>query len=325
MITLEFSGKNVQKAIEDGLLKLNKTLEEVDIEIISPGGLFRKAKVAITIKTDNTKKSQAPKEEKTSKEKKKSKEVEPLKVESEKKEKVQPKVESEKKVKSQEGNKKQFKGAKEKLPKKEKEAAEKGKISQDAKQKQFIPRQESIGIRKSQDLPITKVAARKEKEERQERPKVEVTEEVASKAITFLENVLKMMNVDFALSKNIKDGELNLSIECDNGVVIGYRGETLDSLEYLTSLIINKSDDKYYRINLDCNDYRSKRVETLTALAKRMADRATKTGRKVVLEPMSSSSRKIIHSVLNNNERIITKSKGRDPNRRIIIIPKRYK
>lgn len=320
MITLEFTGKNVQKAIEEGLAKLNKTLEEVDIKVISPGGLFRKAKVAITINTENSQindkeniqvKSEEATQQINSSQENKKETIEATALENNEE--------------SNEISKKQFKPVKtEKISKKEAKSTEKSKSNQEALNKQTIVKQENNN-KKVEDITINKVSAHKENDERQERPKANVNDEIANKATTFLENLLNMMNVDFALSSNIKDGELYLSIECESGAVIGYRGETLDALEYLTSLVINKSDDKYYRINIDCNDYRSKRIETLTALAKRMAEKATKTGRRVVLEPMSSSSRKIIHSVLNDNERIITKSEGREPNRRIVIIPKRFK
>ena len=103
------------------------------------------------------------------------------------------------------------------------------------------------------------------------------------------------------------------------GILIGRRGETLDALQYLTSLKINRGQDNYTRITLDTENYRAKREDTLVRLANRMANRAVKSGRKVVLEPMNPYERRIIHSALQANKNVETHSEGEEPNRRVVI------
>ena len=102
-------------------------------------------------------------------------------------------------------------------------------------------------------------------------------------------------------------------------MLIGRRGETLDALQYLTSLYVNRGQEGYTRVTLDTENYRAKREEALTRLANRMANRAVKTGRKVVLEPMNPYERRILHSALQKNENVSTHSEGEEPNRHVVI------
>ena len=110
----------------------------------------------------------------------------------------------------------------------------------------------------------------------------------------------------------------NLSSE-DLGIVIGHRGETLDALQYLTSLVVNKETDEYYRVLLDAEGYRDRRKETLIRLANKLARKAVKTGRKVVLEPMPPHERRIIHMALKDDEKVKSYSKGKEPFRKVMI------
>jgi spoIIIJ-associated protein len=105
------------------------------------------------------------------------------------------------------------------------------------------------------------------------------------------------------------------------GIIIGRRGQTLDSLQYLVSLVVNKNKGRegYVKVILDTEDYRRKREETLVRLAKRLADGVVKTGKKVELEPMNPYERRIIHSALQNNDRITTFSEGEEPYRKVVI------
>ena len=103
------------------------------------------------------------------------------------------------------------------------------------------------------------------------------------------------------------------------GALIGRRGETLDALQYLTSLKVNRGQEGYTRVTLDTENYRAKREDTLVRLANRMANRAVKTGRKVSLEPMNPYERRIIHSALQANEAVDTHSEGDEPNRHVVI------
>jgi spoIIIJ-associated protein len=107
------------------------------------------------------------------------------------------------------------------------------------------------------------------------------------------------------------------------GILIGRRGETLDALQYLTSLKVNRGRENYTRVTLDTENYRAKREDTLIRLANRMANRALRTGRKVSLEPMNPYERRIIHSALQKHPYVTTQSEGEEPNRRVVVSPKR--
>ena len=106
---------------------------------------------------------------------------------------------------------------------------------------------------------------------------------------------------------------------CTLGILIGRRGETLDALQYLTSLKVNRGQEGYTRVTLDTENYRAKREEALARLANRMANRAIKTGRKVSLEPMNPYERRILHSALQSNDQVDTHSEGEEPNRHVVI------
>lgn len=145
----------------------------------------------------------------------------------------------------------------------------------------------------------------------------------ALRAETFLRQVTALMGVPTDVE--VTENEEQLSIELvgeDNGVLIGYRGETLDALQYLTSLYVNKNGDHYLRVSLDTENYRAKREETLSKLANRLANKARRSGRRVVLEPMNPYERRILHATLQGNPYVTTYSEGEDPNRRVVIAPK---
>lgn len=148
--------------------------------------------------------------------------------------------------------------------------------------------------------------------------------EVEKKALDFLTTITKMMDVEVQIDVKLNDnGNLNVSMTGDTlGILIGRRGETLDALQYITSLVINKGCDEYTRVLLDSENYRSKREEALRRLAQRMANRAIKTGRKVVMEPMNPYERRILHSALQSNSNVSTHSEGEEPNRHLVITVK---
>ena len=142
-----------------------------------------------------------------------------------------------------------------------------------------------------------------------------------AKAEEFLRNVTKLMGVDVTIdSKRDDEGNVRVDMHGDTlGILIGRRGEPLDALQYLTSLYVNRGQEGYTRVTLDTENYRAKREEALTRLANRMANRAVKTGRKVVLEPMNPYERRILHSALQKNENVSTHSEGEEPNRHVVI------
>ena len=146
--------------------------------------------------------------------------------------------------------------------------------------------------------------------------------EVAAK---FVEEVLEKMGLTFVveLEESEKDVKLELT-GTETGCVIGYRGEVLDALQYLASLVANKGKEGYKRIILDTENYREKRVEKLNSLAKNLESKAMRIRKPVKLEPMNSFERRIIHSALQNSENVFTKSEGTSPNRYVVIIPNDY-
>jgi len=307
-LTIEVCARKVNDAIEEGLAKLNKTLDDVDVKIISQGGLFRKAKVQLTVIGSEDESQKITKEE-------------PKQEKPAQKEFIQKPVQ-----KSDNAPKKEF------APKTEKQA-EKSDAQQSQKQRperkfqnpkpRKVEEKKEQEAKKEQKPEQSKVEQPKVK--REEKPRNAVTDEVKDVAVNYLSQLIKHMGVEAEIKPEIKDGNLVLEICTENSAVIGYRGETLDSIEYLVSLAINKNENTYYKVTVNSNGYREKREKLLVELAEKMAAKCIKQNRKVVLEPMNSSGRKIIHAALSNNEKVITRSEGHEPNRRVVIFAVRNK
>ena len=147
--------------------------------------------------------------------------------------------------------------------------------------------------------------------------------ELGRRAYEYLDKLTKLMGVPVKIYVAEAEGSMSISMMGDTlGILIGRRGDTLDALQYLTSLEVNRDRDEYVRVSLDTEHYRAKREESLTRLAARMADRAVKTGRKVVLEPMNPYERRVLHTALQNHPAVTTHSEGEEPNRRVVIVLK---
>lgn len=141
----------------------------------------------------------------------------------------------------------------------------------------------------------------------------------------FLDEVLGAMNVtDVSLTvEEVQDGQYTFRMKGESiGVLIGRRGATLDALQYLANLVANKHSEKFLRIQLDAEDYRNRRKETLERLADRLAKKAVQSRREVVLEPMGSVERKVIHSYLQERSNVVTYSQGEEPYRKVVIAPR---
>jgi len=151
--------------------------------------------------------------------------------------------------------------------------------------------------------------------------KVKVKKDYINDAKTFLGSVLDNMGVKAEVSIKEEDNVIRISMAGpDMGILIGYRGETLDSLQYLVSLVVNKGgENQYKRVILDTENYRMKREDTLKRLAKRIADKVRATGRQVKLEPMNPYERRVIHSALQNDLNVDTFSEGDEPYRRVVV------
>ena len=138
----------------------------------------------------------------------------------------------------------------------------------------------------------------------------------------FLSKVFDAMNMKVGINVETVDNEMNIDLSGDDmGVLIGKRGQTLDSLQYLTSIVVNKGRKEYIRVKVDTENYRSRRKETLENLAKNLAYKAKRTKNSVSLEPMNPYERRIIHSALQNDKYVTTHSEGEDPFRKVIITP----
>lgn len=155
---------------------------------------------------------------------------------------------------------------------------------------------------------------------KQARVEVRLKMDLAGEGVRFLKSVFEKMNVDVDIESYEDEDSILLQVSGkDSGIIIGRRGETLDALQYLTSLVVNKKSGRYKRLTIDIENYRKKREETLVRLAKRLADKVVKYRRNVSLEPMNPYERRIIHSTLQHNEYVETYSVGEDPNRKVVI------
>lgn len=144
--------------------------------------------------------------------------------------------------------------------------------------------------------------------------------------LEFLNQVFNAMHIEAAISMdfNKEDNSMNIDLSGpEMGVLIGKRGQTLDSLQYLTSLVVNKESESYIRVKVDTENYRNRRKETLEHLAKNIAYKVKRTKRSVSLEPMNPYERRVIHSSLQNDKFVCTKSEGEEPYRHVVVMLKR--
>ena len=146
------------------------------------------------------------------------------------------------------------------------------------------------------------------------------------KAKSFLADVFKSMNLAVVINTKYNEVDNTLDIDLsgdDMGILIGKRGQTLDSLQYLTSLVVNKGEENYIRVKVDTENYRQRRKDTLENLAKNISFKVKRTKRSVSLEPMNPYERRIIHSALQNDKYVTTHSEGEEPYRRVVVTLKR--
>ncbi|MCT4565168.1 MAG: protein jag [Maledivibacter sp.] len=153
--------------------------------------------------------------------------------------------------------------------------------------------------------------------------KVIVKDDPIEKATQFLEKVLDSMKIPAVFKTKLTNNSLHIDIMGkDSAILIGRRGQTLDSLQYLVSLVVNSGDSDYVRVILDTENYRAKREQTLIKLANKLAYKVKKYKKSITLDPMNPYERRIIHSALQNNPSIGTKSQGDEPNRKVVIFLK---
>lgn len=155
---------------------------------------------------------------------------------------------------------------------------------------------------------------------KQVKVKVTVVDDPETRAVDFLNKIFDKMNLEAEITATLQDKTLNIGIEGkDMALLIGRRGQTLDSLQYLVSLVVNKGHEEYIRVILDTENYRVKREETLVKLAHKLAHKAKQYRKDIMLEPMNPYERRVIHSALQNNNYVSTRSEGDEPFRKVVI------
>ena len=200
---------------------------------------------------------------------------------------------------------------------KEEKKAEKEVIKEEKKEAKAAAKEEKKEV----------AAAAKEEKKEAKKEKIAVNaKEVEDKSITFLKDVLHAMDIAAVVEAEYNDEEEMLEINLigeDMGVLIGKRGQTLDSLQYLVSLVVNKGTNGCIRVKVDTENYRERRKATLENLAKNIASKVVRTRRPVSLEPMNPYERRIIHSALQNNKYVTTHSEGEEPYRKVVVTLKK--
>lgn len=195
-----------------------------------------------------------------------------------------------------------------------KETVKKETVKKEAPKKE-APKKEVSEKEVKEEVSTEPVVAKKEEK------LVEVTSETKEACEKFLYDVLKTMGMEVKITSDIdEDGTLCIDMEGENmGILIGKRGQTLDSLQYLTNRVANKMQDSYVRVKLDTENYRQRRKETLENLAKNIAHKVKRTKKSVSLEPMNPYERRIIHSALQADRYVSTHSEGEEPYRRVVV------
>ena len=305
---IQFSAKTKSEAITKACIELGVSSEQLEIQVISEGsnGFFGIGSKPAVIKV---RKIESVSEEEEMKEI-----VETVKLDSFKEEAP---VQEEKKTEAIKPVKKEIKepkavSEKPRQPKPVKERAAKEKQPREFRE----PKEKQV--REKTTKPVKPVEILTDPEE---------IKEVENRAKVFLRDVFASMNlgeVEITSEYNTTDGSLEVDFEGeDMGILIGKRGQTLDSLQYLTSLVVNKGKSNYIRVKLDTEDYRKRRKETLENLARGIAYKVRKTRKPVILEPMNPYERRIIHSALQGNKFVETVSEGEEPYRHVVVKLKR--
>lgn len=286
---IESSAKTIEDAIAEGLAKLDLSIGDVDVEILDEGskglfGLFgsKLAKVKLTVKDSVSAMDM----------------LDSLNIK---------KTENHLKEKNKDAN----------------ELAKNNKKSVESEEKpcNCSCKTEDMA-EKSADVPAETVPSVDPMPVKDEEAKVSVDEdELKKRSKDFLSELTKYMGVDVEITPSFKEDQtLFVDMHGDElGILIGRHGDTLDALQHITKLVVNKGNDNFVRVLLDSENYRAKREESLVRLANRMANRVVKTGRRVSLEPMNPYERRIIHSALQKNNEVSTHSEGDEPRRHLVI------
>ena len=304
MESIEVSAKTVEDAVLEAAIQLGTTRDKVEYEVVtagSPGFLgigSRKAVIKARKKSEEEIEAglKADQEMEALLERVKEKEQKVSKTEEKKEEKKEQPVKKEK-PQAESQKKEPVKVEKEKKAAEKKPAPVKEEKPEVKPEEQKKPEKEAASAAPAQPVDTAEVQ-------------------------NFLEKVFAAMDMKVAITITQKpeDHEVNIDLEGDDmGVLIGKRGQTLDSLQYLTSLVVNKGSDEYIRVKVDTENYRERRKATLENLARNIAQKVKRTRKPVSLEPMNPYERRVIHSALQNDKYVCTHSEGEEPYRRVVV------
>ena len=317
MSAYESTGKTVEEAVSEGLKKLGLSIGEVQVDILEEGskglfGLFgsKTARVRLTVKEEERREtvfadSLSSYDAERRAPKKAEKPAEPAKAVPQAPREVPqaPKAERAPKPDKPQRPARLNADSAEQAPK-----AERGPKPERIEKPARAPKAEKPLLSR---MPSEPAVPAEQRDPQSDEGKVQA----------FLQELTRLMGLEISVHVHTdEEGNIRVSMRGDTlGILIGRRGETLDALQYLTSLHINRGRQEYTRVTLDSEGYRAKREDALVRLANRMANRAQRTGRKVSLEPMNPYERRILHSALQGHEGISTHSEGEEPNRHVVI------
>ena len=317
MSAYESTGKTVEEAVSEGLKKLGLSIGEVQVDILEEGskglfGLFgsKTARVRLTVKEEERREtvfadSLSSYDAERRAPKKAEKPAEPAKAVPQAPREVPqaPKAERAPKPDKPQRPARLNADSAEQAPK-----AERGPKPERIEKPARAPKAEKPLLSR---MPSEPAVPAEQRDPQSDEGKVQA----------FLQELTRLMGLEISVHVHTdEEGNIRVSMQGDTlGILIGRRGETLDALQYLTSLHINRGRQEYTRVTLDSEGYRAKREDALVRLANRMANRAQRTGRKVSLEPMNPYERRILHSALQGHEGISTHSEGEEPNRHVVI------
>ncbi len=295
-MTIEVTAKKIDDAINQGLKQLGATLDEVNVEVVDAGGLFRKAKVRLTLETEQAQTGS----------------------ETEKTENESAAAPADKKAQE-----KTVVADKQKSEKKERErAAASENASADGKKRDTADKpRPTEKVKKPNEQKAKPVEQPKKAENKEPKKLREEDKHAADNALAFVKELLVKMG--FADATVEGDGErINITAPSgDDSLIIGRHGETLSAIGYLAETGA-RAEKCRINITVDCNGYRDRRAASLTAMAKRRADECVAKHRRIKLEPMERADRRTVHYALTDDDRVVTASEGKEPHRFIVIMPK---
>ncbi len=325
----EFSAKTVSDCITDACMTFSVTSDRLDYEVVSEGssgfmGLgVKPATIKARIKEESFESLEAAQAEITAAEEAARKEKEEkeaaekaAKREAERKENAERAAA----IREREGiptvTEEDERAFREKRRQERRERNDRGRGRRDDRRR-FDRAEETVEVKPVEEKPAKPLREIPEEEKAQ----------LISQAESFLKDVFASMNIAVNISSSFgEDNTLNVDLSGEEmGILIGKRGQTLDSLQYLASLVINKGTEEYVRIKIDTENYRSRRKETLEKLARNIAFKVKRSRRPVALEPMNPYERRIIHSALQSDRYVTTHSEGEEPYRKVVVTLKNYR